>query len=89
VIGLAFLVSAVVAVLAPARRIPRILVALFYLQALAFENSFGSINHYGHLGLWLSLSFAALPTTTLDQLRRDPRPQAYWCRPHWGIASSR
>jgi hypothetical protein len=69
VIGLAFLVSAVVAVLAPARRIPRILVALFYLQALAFENSFGSINHYGHLGVWLALIFVALPATSLDQLR--------------------
>jgi hypothetical protein len=71
VIGLAFLVSAVVAVLAPERRMPRILVALFYLQALAFENSFGSINHYGHLGLWLALCFAALPATSLDQLRHS------------------
>jgi hypothetical protein len=71
VIGLAFLVSAVVAVLAPERRMPKILVALFYLQALAFENSFGSINHYGHLGLWLALCFAALPATSVSQLRRS------------------
>jgi hypothetical protein len=71
VIGLAFLASALVAVLAPERRMPRILVALFYLQALAFENSFGSINHYGHLGLWLALSFVALPASSRDQLRRS------------------
>jgi hypothetical protein len=71
VIGLGFLASSLIAVLAPARCIPRILVALFYLQALAFENSFGSINHYGHLGLWLALSFALLPATSRDQLRRS------------------
>jgi hypothetical protein len=69
VIGLGFLASSLIAVLAPERRIPRILLALFYLQALAFENSFGSINHYGHLGLWLALSFALLPATSRDQLR--------------------
>ena len=50
---------------------PRVLVALFYLQALAFENSFGSINHYGHLGLWLALCFAALPSGSRDALRRS------------------
>jgi hypothetical protein len=70
-IGLAFLASAVAAVLVPERRTPRILVALFYVQAVAFENSFGSINHYGHLGLWLALCFAALPATSLDQVRRS------------------
>jgi hypothetical protein len=71
VIGLAFLASAVLAVFAPARRMPRVLVALFYLQALAFENSFGSINHYGHLGLWLALCFVALPAGSRAALRRS------------------
>jgi len=70
-IGLAFLVSAVLAVLVPGRRAPRLLVALFYLQALALENSFGSINHNGHLGLWLALCFMALPAGSLDDLRRS------------------
>jgi hypothetical protein len=69
VIGLAFLASAVAAVLLPALRLPRVLVALLYLQALAFENSFGSINHYGHLGLWLALCFAAVPSGSREVLR--------------------
>jgi hypothetical protein len=69
VIGLAFLASAIAAIVWPDRRTPKLLVALFYLQALAFENSFGSINHYGHFGLWLSLCFAALPQASLEQLR--------------------
>ena len=75
VIGLGFLVSAVVAVVWTDRRVPRILVALFYVQTLAFENSFGSINHYGHFGLWLCLCFAALPGARLERLRgaRAPR----------------
>jgi hypothetical protein len=58
-------------VLLPGRRAPKALVALCYLQALALENSFGSINHYGHLGLWLALCFAALPAATRDVLRRS------------------
>jgi hypothetical protein len=70
-IGLVFLVSAVAAVLLPAHRLPRILVALLYLQALAFENSFGSINHYGHLGLWLALCFAAVPSGSRAALRQS------------------
>jgi hypothetical protein len=69
VIGVGLLASAIAAVVWPDRRTPKLLVALFYLQALAFENSFGSINHYGHYGLWLCLCFAALPDASLEQLR--------------------
>ena len=69
VIGIGFLASAIAAIVWPDRRAPKLMVALFYMQALAFENSFGSINHYGHFGLWLSLCFAALPPVSQDRLR--------------------
>lgn len=70
-VGLAFLAGALAAVIAPDSRPLRCLVALLFLQALAIENSFGSINHYGHVGLWLAVVFAAMPGFSEARLRRS------------------
>jgi hypothetical protein len=70
-IGLGFLASALLAAVLPERRPVRLVLAFFFVQTLALENSFGSINHYGHVGLWLALVFVALPT-----IDRDPIPRS-------------
>lgn len=75
-VGLAFLASALAAVIAPHRRATRLLLAFFYLQALAIENSFGSINHYGHAGLWLALVFVLLPDTGTPDLEKNRTARA-------------
>lgn len=67
-IGLAMPVTALLALWLPMAWWPRLLVFLAYLQYVAIENSFGSINHFLHYPLWISLLLLLAPT--------GPRPHA-------------
>jgi hypothetical protein len=56
-IGLFLVVACFAALWRPGFRWPRILVFLGFLQFTALDNSFGSINHYGHYLIWISFIF--------------------------------
>jgi hypothetical protein len=70
-LAVGFVAAAIAAVVWPDRRAPKLVVAVLYLFCLAFENSFGSINHFAHFGLWVAICFAALPSASLDDLHRS------------------
>lgn len=70
-LGIGFVIATILSLVWPTRRWPKVLVALFFLKCLAFENSFGSINHAGHLPLWLAICFAGLPTGQLEKLQNS------------------
>jgi len=61
VIGLALPVSALAALWRPAAWWPRMFVFVCLLQYTAFDNSFGSINHFMYYPLWISFIFLFAP----------------------------
>ena len=52
-------------------RLARIAVAFFFVQHVAFNNSFGYVNNSFHIWMWMSLGFACLPTATAEQLHQS------------------
>ena len=71
-----FLAASAVLLYRPGSVAARAFVALSFLGCVALENSFGSINHYAHLPLWLALCFVFLPGGTLDDLLAADRRAA-------------
>lgn len=71
----AIIAAALLAVIFPDRKWPRILVFLAFFQVSAFRSSFGlgAINHGNHYWLWIGFCFCFLPTGTHSQLSASLR----------------
>lgn len=49
----------------------RIAVAVFFVQHVALNGSFGYVNNSFHIWMWMSVGFACLPTATAPQLHQN------------------